>query len=398
MNNIQLCEHDICTGCMACYNTCEKQAIEIIEDEEGFSYPKIDQIKCIQCKRCQKVCPVLNPKQKNDFSQYGYVCWNKNEDLVKHSSSGALFTSLAEEIINMGGYVVGAAFDNKFKVKHIIINNLNDLNRLRYSKYVQSDIALVYKDIKTYLTNNKHVLFTGTPCQVAGLRNFLVKDYDNLITCDFVCHGVPSPIIFANYKQWLEKQYKSSLVDFVFRDKKWSWMSFNIKATFQNGKIYYGTWFKDKYLRLFLGELISRKSCYSCKYCNMNRPSDITIADFWGVRFKRNEISNYKDTGLSLALINSKKGEILFEKSKKTLIYYKRSAKDIQLSQKSFNSPWQEPKNRNKFWKDYRALKFDELLQKYALAKHTPTTFKIRQIFGRGIISNILCKIFKYIA
>lgn len=397
MRKISLCSKDQCTGCMACYNVCKHNAISIEKDVEGFSTPRINDEKCLKCGQCQSVCPVMNPLQPKDYIQHGYACWNKNKKIVKNSSSGGLFTSLAETIISEGGTIIGAAYDDHLVVRHTIAKNFEELEKLKFSKYVQSEIGLIYKDIKELLIKGEKVLFVGTPCQVAGLVKFLQKDYDNLITADFVCHGVPSPLIFQEYKKWLENKYKSTLISFTFRDKRWSWMSYNTKATFQNGKTYYGTWFKDKYLRLFLGELISRKSCYHCNYCNMNRPGDITIADFWGLKFKSGETANYNDTGISLALINSNKGKLIFEKSKVSLFHYNRSYNEIKNSQRSFTSPWDEPLERNQFWKDFQSMDFNSVLKKYAKEKKTPIVFKIKQILGRNIISNTTCKIIKFI-
>lgn len=395
MNNINLCAPETCTGCMACYNACGHNAIDIIEDEEGFLHPTINKEKCKQCGRCQKSCPIITPLINLTYKQYGYACWNKDSNIVKNSSSGGLFTSLAENIINEGGFVVGAGFDNNFCVKHIIVKNIKDLEKLRYSKYVQSYIGSIFTDIKRLLIENPNtpILFTGTPCQVAGLKKYLIKDFENLITCDFVCHGVPSPKIFKDYIKWIENKHKSKLTNYIFRNKRWSWSSFNTKATFANGKIYYGTWFKDKFLRLFLSNIILRKACYKCNFCNMNRPGDITFADFWGIKFTPEEIANYNDTGISLALINSYKGEKLFEKAKNNLIHYKRSADTIKASQKSFNGPWEAPTIRAKFWYDYQHHDFDYLLKNYAKDIPTPLTFKIQQLFGNGLISKILRKI-----
>ena len=393
MNNNQICNIESCTGCLACFNSCVHHAVKLSINEEGFIQPYIDTEKCIDCGLCRQRCPSNGNIRTIQFEQYGYVCWNKDSTIVRNSSSGGLFTSLAESIIKDGGYVCGAAFSDNFEVSHVIINNITDLQKIRCSKYVQSNIGYIYWNIKQLLVKKKIVLFVGTPCQVAGLKNFLCIDYPNLYTCDFVCHGVPSPKIFKTYKEYLENKYKSKWESYVFRDKRWSWASFNIKATFKNGNIYYGTWYKDPFLRLFLSELISRESCYSCNYTNMNRPGDITFADFWGIKFHQNEKKNYNDTGLSLALINSEKGKELFEKSKKTLIYYRRSKDEIRLSQKSFNSPWSKPKNRSNFWEDYRNENFEFVIKKYAKELPTPLNKRLLFTFGKNKFISFVCKI-----
>lgn len=393
MNNISLCSPNECTGCMACYSVCSNEAISIQTNNEGFYIPLIDESKCIQCHKCEISCPSLNPIPAKSFSQYGYACWSKNFLTRKHSSSGGLFTEIATTVINRGGLVYGAAFDDDFKVVHTSINNLQDIPKLRGSKYVQSYIGNSFKSVERDLKNNHLVLFVGTPCQVSGLHRYLRNDYSNLILCDFVCHGTPSPKVFECYKNWLEKKHQSQLNKFHFRDKKFGWSNFNVKGVFKNGKEYIGTWHKDPYLRLFLRELTSRPSCYECKYTNMQRPSDITIADFWGLHFDKKENGKHTDEGISLALINSKKGETLFKDCKEELYYIERTSQIIQSSQKSFSSPWTKPILREQFWKDFRISKFEKIISQYAYPEKIRLSKKIIYILGKNRVSSLLCKI-----
>lgn len=395
---MQLCKRENCTGCMSCYNICHNNAIEIAVDEEGFYVPKINNELCTKCGACIQHCPVLNKLERSPFSQYGYVCWSKNEEIRKNSSSGGLFSEIAIPFLKEGGIVYGVSFDSDFVVKHKRVTTLDELSELRGSKYVQSYIGQILRDVKNDLLNKRQVLFVGTPCQVAGLKAFLKRDFENLYTCDFVCHGTPSPLIFSDYKKWLENRFSSLLVEFKFRDKKRSWSRFNIKAKFLNGKIYIGHWHKDPFLRLFLRELISNKPCYNCLYTNMNRQSDITIADFWNLKFNKCEKEKYEDKGYSLALINSVKGEVLFNKiSSLSLKRYLRSAQVIASSQKSFSSSWDKPVIRDQFWLDKGILPIDDLLKKYAYPEKIELSSRIVLQLGQNGFTRILCKILRYV-
>lgn len=362
---MNLCAPEACTGCLACVNSCPKTALSVKSDPEGFYIPVVDERVCIDCGICEKRCPVLNPLQKEPFEQHGFACWSKEKNLRKASSSGGLFSELASIIIKKGGTVFGASFDKNFNVIHTAVSTSEELNKLRGSKYVQSYIGSSYQQVKELLNKEVPVLFVGTPCQVAGLRSFLHKGYETLVTCDLVCHGVPSPLVFQSYKKWLERKYKSPLETFSFRDKRKSWMWYNTKATFHSGDKYIGSWFSDPFMRLFLRDNILRPSCYNCQYTNMKRAGDITIADFWGYRSKEKGSKN-TDKGVSLALINTPQGAALYEESKANLTSFPRSTETIALSQKSFSTPWSSPPERTTFWADYARMPFDAIINKYA--------------------------------
>lgn len=206
---IQLCDNSICTGCMACYASCNQQAIEIQENNFGFLQPSIKHDVCIECGICVKTCPVLSPSPFQKEKQKGFASWSTNENIRKNSSSGGVFYELSHTIITSGGVVCGAAFNEKMEVEHRIISNLNELPLLMGSKYVQSNILPVLKEVKSILTSTSHkVLFSGTPCQIAGLLNYLHKRYDNLITIDIVCHGVPSPGLWHKYIRYQKNKSK----------------------------------------------------------------------------------------------------------------------------------------------------------------------------------------------
>ena len=219
-----------CCGCHACYNACPQNAIIMRKDELGFRYPVIDQEKCIECGLCKKVCPVLNKKKINN-QPIAYACINKNDNVRRESSSGGIFTLIAEKILDLNGVVFGAQFDEKLNVSHAYVENKEDLYKLRKSKYVQSDIKDSYKKAKEFLDDDRFVLFTGTPCQVEGLYSYLRKDYNKLYTQDIICHGVPSPAVWKKYKEDVEKQKHMKVVNMNFRDKSNGWMLYFLKYT-----------------------------------------------------------------------------------------------------------------------------------------------------------------------
>lgn len=367
---INLCNINDCSGCMSCYSSCPQNAITIIENENGFSIPKINTDKCIECGLCVKSCPVLTKDNNlNQFNKVGYAAWTKDEKTRKQSSSGGLFYELAKHIINNSGIVCGASFDSNMKVKHILIDDINELNKLMGSKYVQSDTSDVFPKIKDLLNKKVYILFVGTPCQVAGLKSFLRKKYENLYTIDLVCHGVPSPLLWKKYIDYQNYKNKSRIIAYKFRNKKKSWTFFHSQLKFENGNIIEYDWFSDPWLRIYLDNKCLRDSCYNCRYTNMNRVSDITLSDFWGYN-SFNKHDKNDDKGISLVIINSLNGNSLFNNIKNNLIYFDRNIKDISTSQSSLYKPWSKPKDTDLFWQDFNNLNFELFLNKhYKVAK-----------------------------
>ena len=317
-----------CTGCGACSHICPKNCINMVADNNGFLYPHINNDLCINCGICEKTCPVLNKnEQESIISVTAYAAKTNEESIRKQSSSGGVFSVIAEETLKNNGIVYGAAFDNNFVVKHIGISSVDDLDLLRRSKYVQSDLNDSFKSVERNLKNGKNVLFTGTPCQVEGLLSYLKKPYENLITMDFVCHGVPAPNVWEYYKTLLEKQYNASITDVNFRDKSLGWKNSSLRVEFENGNVYCNTFRNDPYMKAFLANFDLRESCYSCKFKNTIHKSDITVADFWGIDKIKPEIDD--DKGLSLLLVNTEKGISLLTDTEKKLTLTKT---DIEKS------------------------------------------------------------------
>lgn len=310
-----------CCGCHACVSVCPKKCITMVQDEEGFLYPETDENLCIHCDLCKKSCPIPNSNGKNAFKPEVYAAFNSNDNIRKESTSGGIFTLLATSVLSEGGAVVGAAFTKDFTVEHIVAEDVSQLSALRSSKYMQSEIGSVFVRTKELLENGRKVLFTGTPCQVAGLRSFLKKDYDNLICQDFVCHGVPSGKLFKSYLASLRADGVSP-VGVSFRDKSESWKKYSVAVEYENGDRYKSLATENAYMKAFIQNLSLRPSCYTCSFKGVdNRQSDITLADFWGIEDVAPHL--HDDKGTSAVLINSEKGKDLFLSCGKDMTFEK---------------------------------------------------------------------------
>ena len=251
-----------CTGCFGCYNACPVHAITMENDENGFKYPKIDKNKCIKCGLCEKICPVLN-KRINENNIKAYAAYSKNDEVRMNSSSGGIFTLIAEYVIDNNGVVFGASFDTNFMVKHIKISKKSDLRKLQNSKYVQSSINQTFEQCKQLLEDNVKVLFTGTPCQINGLLNYLGKDYNNLFTQDIICHGVPSPKLWEKYLDYRKAKDSNIPKEINFRNKKNGWNLFSTMFKYEK-KSYCKDHQSDLYMKCFLENICLRDSCYQC--------------------------------------------------------------------------------------------------------------------------------------
>lgn len=306
-----------CCGCRSCEQVCSTNAISLFLDQEGFSYPEINQDLCVNCGLCEKVCPISNVIANKYEKQTVYAAWNKNEDILKLSSSGGVFSVIAEEVLSNMGVVYGAAFDKNMILSQHRVDNCDDLKILRGSKYLQSDTKDSFMQVKNDLNKGIYVYYTGTPCQIAGLKLFLNKDYDNLITSDLICHGVPSQKIFSTCIRNLEKKRKGKVIDYLFRDKKIAgWSCSSSSYINKAGKIKYVKYDynMEAYFNCFLYGHISRICCYSCPFARVERVGDITLADYWGIKKHHPEVNT--KNGISLVLLNSPKGEATWNKCK----------------------------------------------------------------------------------
>ena len=272
----------------------------------GFAYPMVDTSVCIGCGRCETVCPILNPAKENSpLAVIGAK--NRDESVRRTSSSGGTFFELAKEIISRGGIVYGCALDSELVARHIGVETEEDLSALKGSKYVQSDVGATYREVKKHLIDGREVLYSGTPCQIAGLKNYLGKEYENLLLVDVLCHGVPSPGVFEDYLAYLGEKFGAKPVSVNFRNKEKSWKRLYFDVKFDNGKRYFTFCGYDRYMSMFLNNISLRPSCYDCRFTTVNRQGDITLGDFWGIGRKHPERDD--DKGISLIIVNSEKGE-----------------------------------------------------------------------------------------
>lgn len=301
-----------CTGCGACMNICLQKAISMKVNSEGFLYPSIDGSKCTNCGLCLTKCPTHATKFTNTNNPRCYVAY-ADDDLRKNSSSGGIFPLLANYFFNNNGYVCGASWNDDNLVEHIIISDSKDLSKLQSSKYLQSNTKNVYTEIKQLLKDNKLVLFTGTPCQIAGLNSYLGKNYDNLLTVEIVCHGTPSPKVYKKYLQELVKDKNEKVLNTNFRDKINGWYPYSITTTTTLSK-YTIPASKDIYMNAFLKDLSLRKSCGECPFAKLPRQADLTIGDFWGIQRYNKKYDDKK--GTSLILVNNQNGEDYLNKIK----------------------------------------------------------------------------------
>lgn len=366
MTTRELCYDDICCGCGACVVRCPQNAISIMENEYGFTYPSIDSNRCIDCEACKNICSFNNEKIVHKFKCY--ASGNQNDDLLMKSASGGVFSAIAYNFIKEGGYVCGSAsfFKNgKASVEHIIINQLEDLYQLQGSKYVQSNTVDCFKEIGKLLKNGSKVLFSGTPCQVDAVKA-LYKKYSgiSLFTIDIICHGVPSQSFFNGYLKEYQKKKKSELYYIDFRNKKYGWGLTGI-AKFKDGHEETITPEKSSYYRYFLDGEIYRENCYKCPYANLNRVGDMTIGDYWGVEKYSPELLEkgnlFKEKGISCLLTNNDAGEkLLFEYGTQLVTYPVQIDKILKINTQ-LKEPAKHSEKRQIILKKFRYKGYGEV-------------------------------------
>lgn len=351
-----ICEKGKCNGCFACFNICPKKAISMVEDENGFIYPKIDESKCINCGLCRKVCPSLEDCSFKS-SINCYACQQKDQDKLSKSTSGGLAYIFSECILNQGGIVYGSIFEKGFKINHVRIDNIDDLNKIRGSKYVHSYVNYSFSEVKKDLLSSKTVLFIGTPCQIAGLRKFLMKEYDNLYTVDIICHGVPSQ------KYLRDEISKYAVLDNIddLKFRKNNEYKFVISC---DNKIIEKGIEESLYLQGFFEGALFRENCYSCRYAKHERVSDITIGDFWGLG-SDSILFDKKDKGVSVAFVNTEKGKSLFNLSNDNFVFEERKKEEAYVLNTQLNHCVSIPKKYYKFKNDYIKYGFDKAYKKY---------------------------------
>lgn len=356
-----------CCGCNACGDICGKHAISFVTDNEGFWYPTVDKELCVDCGLCDKVCPIQN--KAGHIERYSepnvFAAYTKDEVIRLDSTSGGIHSMLAQKMYEKAAYVGGAIYNKDHTVSQIVDDNPNRLSEIRSSKYLQSNAEGVYKEILGLLRDGKNVFFCGCPCQIHALYNFLGKEYDKLVTCDFICRGVNSPKVFLKYMEMLERQYGAKATEIKFKNKKWGWHNFSLRVNFENGKEYC----KDRYHDLFfIGYLqagnFTRPSCYECHFKGFPQKADITLADFWGI--EKIDQSMDQDKGTSLVMVNSDKGMELFDSIKDKIEWRQFTMADARTGNPAMDGSLSAAKpNRNAFFKDLDNLPFEKVATKH---------------------------------
>ena len=357
-----------CTGCAACVDVCSRKAISFVTDNEGFAYPEVDLARCNGCGLCSEICPELNISciRKNDYERpvHVYAAINRRMDVRWDSTSGGLFSVFAEAMYEQGGYVGGAVYADDFTVENHISSDPSDLPRLRGSKYLQSRCEGMYRKIRELLLDGEKVLACGTPCQMAALRSFLRRDYDNLLIVDFICRGVNSPKVYRRYLDSLEERFGGKVVYVKAKNKELGWRSLARKVVFDNGQVYYGTGMQDPFRRGYHTNVYCRPSCYECQYKGFPRMSDITLADYWGIEKIDRNLDN--NAGTSMVLLNSDKGIRWFEQIKDRIEYketeLQQAIRGNQALVKAIDTP---DVDRASFFEELERHSFDDVAEKY---------------------------------
>lgn len=344
LNKKYICDKTKCSGCGACMNICPKDAIKFERDSEGFLYPTIDDKKCINCGACKNVCPILNEKKFDNKCIKCYAAKSKNIDIKMKSSSGGIFSHLALNVLHDNGVVYGACMDN-FSVKHIRISNEKELDKILGSKYVQSNVGFIYKEVLEDLNNGKKVLFSGVPCQIMGLRSFLKKNYENLYCVSVMCHGVMNEFVLNKRIDQFEKLYDTKIINIKFKSKKNGWEKSSIEYFSDRiDKVYYFN--DDPLMFLYLNNYVLRDSCYNCSSKGLiGNGADIILGDYWGVNIVHNDM--FDGNGVSCIIIKTDKGRKLFDNISGDLIITKTEYDDIIKYNGAFSDSVSKPLERN---------------------------------------------------
>lgn len=383
MNYFETQDKSLCCGCTACASICPKSCITMTPDQDGFDYPVIDKARCINCELCKKVCPFANSARlKNQAAKDCYALAINDQDILKKSASGGAFSAIMQAFCDRNFIIFGSEMDADLKVKHTFSNSLEDAAKFRKSKYVKSDINNSYILARQALKEGKKVLFTGTGCQVAGLKGFLQRDYDNLLTVDLVCHGVPSQKLFDKYIYYLQKKHKQKIKYYGFRYKNIK-SSGNISYRLEKNKNITRMWGLDYYMQAFLSGIMFMPSCYNCHFACRERTGDITIADFWGIEHYNQNFNTGQ--GASLVIFNTEKGRKLINQLQNVKLFKTDINNAIKFNE-NLSRPSQLNKNRDKF------LELARVNFKKAAKKYCKPSLKIRIT---AIMPNWMKKIIK---
>lgn len=380
---IQIVKKEDCCGCTACANACPRDAIRMVPDEEGFFYPQVDQERCVSCGICDAVCPISASKAHQGLAQ-GYIIRYRDAAIVEQSTSGGAFTAFALNTLASGGVVYGAGYDENMRVVCKKATNPEDLREMRGSKFVQSNLGHTFRQIKSELEQGTRILFTGTPCQVEGLCAYLKAKPENLICIDFVCRGVPSPMLWENYVRMMQKKHGSKITGARFKHKTYGYHATTMKIDFENGKSYYGSGRVDPMMKAFVSELASRPSCGACAFKTLHRRSDLTMFDCYGFTKVTGMADDNK--GYSSLIVQSEQGLRLLEAVKAELTVYPASTEALVEANGIMvrHSAKPNPK-RSRFYSLAREMPIDQ-----AMEQVSPITFTDRVIEGgKGLLYKV---------
>ena len=366
-----------CCGCTACVNVCSRAAISMQEDEEGFKYPVVNPDLCVGCGLCKRVCPVLRcDKLEHKEAPIGvYALHHKELSVWNDSSSGGAFSSLVDWTFRQGGCVFGARYDEQFHVVHAKAETWEEALLFRGSKYVQSCIEGVYKQVRAELKKGRVVLFSGNPCQCEGLRGFLLRPYEKLIIVDIMCHCVPSPKVFSDYIAFIEKKARKKIGSIFMKDKTFGWGAQSPRIQFQDGEVWFNTPESLLWNQIFYSQLVSRPSCHKCRFAHYFHPGDITIGDFWGIEHTHPEF--YDKKGISLLFTNTPKGQSVFKEVQNDFEYIESDTQ--RCVQPNLLHPVAPSALRSHFWQDYPKSSFCKICNSYF-------GYQYRNIFVRKLV------------
>ena len=381
LQNLPNREH--CTGCSACYNSCMHEAIIMRQDKEGFLMPIIDEDKCVRCNVCVKKCPVINVPNIEESTKKIFAAYNLNKEQHQKSASGGLFSAFANYFYDLkNGVICASAFDLSLNLRFDISTEKKDLEKLRGSKYVQSEVGLIYREIRKLLIDGKSVFFLGTPCQVAGLRAYLGKEYDNLFTVDLVCHGVPSPKLFKSYLNSIGISSKKEYDNYYFRSQKNSiYFISSVKPVGEHSMFI--PYNQHSYISAYLRGWIHRESCYNCHFTGKHRQGDCTICDFWGILAgKTSFLGGDKSMGVSMLMVNTPTGERIFSEMKSQLYLEEKSFEEALIDNHNLIHYDERPPERDFMYDELITLSPKEFMRKYNCKLYTPTSF-VKRIIRR---------------
>lgn len=369
-----------CCGCTACQHVCPQNAITMKEDEQGFKYPEIDVLRCTHCGLCWKICPFTMLKKPVAPHYQVFAARHKSEEVLERSSSGGMFTAFSDYVLNKGGSVYGCGYDSDFRLVHQRVADKSGRDSLCGSKYVQSDLGDCYVQIRKDLENGKDVCFIGTPCQCAGLQSFLTKtDLSKLVTVALICHGVPSPKLFKEYLEYCNGKRKAKIINYEHRPKHRHW------GHIERAKFIYDNGFSDSvsvlsqgWKWLFYSNAALRPCCYECPWAKNGHTADVTVGDYWGIEDCMPDF--YDKMGVSAVLINTPKGEYVFDAVSGVLEIRRSCFEDVVRKNPNLTTPSKPLTDRKKFWSIYHRKGFPALIKKYG---HINLYYKMRNMAGR---------------